>query len=512
MTTVHDKPITPPPDAPPSPFGGERGPVMERELFINNEWCASSTGEELGLVNPATEEPFGRAAAASSSDVDRAVGAARSAFDSGQWSRLSMHERAATLGRFADALEAEIEPLAELVMMETGLPRKDSIGGTKAMTSVLRYYAEIADDVQLVERRTGRTGVTALMEKMPVGVVAQIAPWNSPMVMAAFNLPAALLAGCTLVLKPSELTPLSAGYLADAALSVGLPPGVLNVIPATPAGSAALVSHPGVNKVAFTGSTPTGRKISEAASPTLKHVSLELGGKAAALVLDDAPLDRLVDTLTPAIMFNNGQMCLQPSRLLVPEDRKDEIVDAFAKSFAEVVVGPPAAPDTEVGPLISQKQYDHAIDLLTSVAADGGRFVIGGGRPDGLDTGFYVAPTIITDVSPESRVATEEIFAPVLVVLTYRTEEEALEIVNRTEFGLNDAVYSADTDRALRMARRMQSGSININNGQYLDVAIPFGGVKQSGHGQELGPEGLDSYFETHVIYLDAEPFHGLGG
>jgi aldehyde dehydrogenase (NAD+) len=331
------------------------------------------------------------------------------------------------------------------------------------------------------------------------------------MVMAAFNLPAALLAGCAVVLKPSELTPLSSGYLADAALRAGLPAGVLNVVPSTGDGSSALVRHPGVNKIAFTGSTVTGRKIAEAAAPTLKHVSLELGGKAAALVLDDAPLERLVDTLTPAIMFNNGQMCLQPSRLLVPERRRDEIVDALAKSFAGVVVGPPTAPDTEIGPFISQKQYDHVMDLLGSVAADGGRFAVGGGRPDGMDTGFYVAPTIITDVSPDSRVATEEIFAPVLVVLTYRTEEEALEIVNCTEFGLNDAVYSADTDRALQIARRMQSGSININNGQYLDAAIPFGGVKQSGYGRELGPEGLDSYFETHVFYLDAEPFHGLG-
>ena len=510
MTTDHDKLATSTDAAPPA-SGDDRRPIVERELFINNEWRASSTGETLSLVNPATEQPFGQAAAASVADVDRAVGAARTAFDSGPWPRLSMHERATVLARFADALEAEIEPLATLVTMETGLPRKDSIGGTKAMTSVLRYYVDIVDEVELVERRTGRTGVTASMEKMPIGVVAQIVPWNSPIVMAAFNLPGALLAGCTVVLKPSELTPLSAGYLADAALSAGLPPGVLNVIPAGPGASDALVRHPGVDKVAFTGSTPTGRKIAAAASPTLKHVSLELGGKAAALVLDDAPLERLVETLTPAIMFNNGQMCLQPSRLLVPEQRKDEIVDALAKSFAGVVVGPPSAPDTEVGPLISQKQYEHVMDMLRSAAADGGRFVIGGGRPDGMDTGFYVAPTIITDVSPDSRVATEEIFAPVLVVLTYRTEHEALEIVNRTEFGLNDAVYSADPERALRIARQMQSGSININNGQYLDAAIPFGGVKQSGYGRELGPEGLDDYFETHVIYLDAEPFHGLG-
>ena len=340
--------------------------------------------------------------------------------------------------------------------------------------------------------------------------MAQIVPWNSPIVMAAFNLPAALLSGCTLILKPSDLTPLSAGYLADAARRAGLPPGVLNVVPATSSSSDYLVRHPGVNKIAFTGSTATGRKIAEAAAPTLKHVSLELGGKAAAIILDDAPLARIVDTITHAILFNNGQMCLQPSRLLVPESRHDEIVEALAASFAAAVVGDPKDPQTNVGPLISRAQYDHVMGLLESAIADGGRFVVGGARPQDLDTGYYVAPTIVTGVSPTARIAREEIFACVLVVLTYRDENEAIAIANDTEFGLNDAVYSADADRALRIARKLESGSISINNGQLLDVGIPFGGVKQSGYGRELGPEGLDAYFETHTIYLNGENFHRL--
>jgi acyl-CoA reductase-like NAD-dependent aldehyde dehydrogenase len=486
-------------------------PLLERDLFINNLWCPSSTGENLTLINPATEQPFGRAAAASKNDVDAAVRAARAAFDTGPWPRLTIQERAKALLRLADELEAEIDPLTELVMMETGLPRADSVGGTKAMTTVLRYYASIASSVELVETRKGRTGVTASIEKFPLGVIAQIVPWNSPIVMAAFNLPAALLSGCTIVLKPSELTPLSAGYLADAALRAGLPPGVLNIIPSTPEGSEALVRHPGVNKIAFTGSTATGRKIAEAAGLTLKHLSLELGGNAAALVLDDAPLARLIDTMVPAMMFNNGQMCLHPARVLIPESRKDEIVGAFVEAFAKVVVGPPSDPKTKVGPVISRKQYDYVMSQLQSAIADGGRFAIGGGRPTGLDKGFYVAPTIITDVPPHARVAQEELFAPVMVVLTYADEEEALRIVNDTEFGLSNAVYSASPERAKKIARRMHSGSIHINNGQYLDVAIPFGGVKQSGYGRELGPEGLEAYFETRVIYLDAEPFHGIG-
>ena len=487
-----------------------RSPKLERDLFIGNQWRPGSTGQTIGLVNPATEQPFGRAAAASAEDVDAAVQAARTAFDTGPWPRLSLQDRAAALLRFADALEADIEPLAEVVMRETGLPWKEGIGGTRSMTTMLRYYADLAVQIQLVERHKGITGVTASIEKVPIGVVATIVPWNGPISMASVSLPAALLAGCTVVLKPSELTPLSAGYLADAALAAGLPSGVLNVIPALPAESDALVRHPGVNKIAFTGSTATGRKIAEAAAATLKHVSLELGGKAAALVLDDAPLPRLVETMTPAILFNNGQMCIQPARLVVPEHRKDEIVAAFAEAFAKVVVGPPDAPGTALGPLISRQQYDHAMGLLKSAAEDGGRFVTGGGRPPVLDIGFYVAPTIITDVSPGSRVGQEEIFAPVMVVFTYTSEEEALQIVNDTEYGLNDAVYSADPDRALAIARRMQSGTVNINNGMFADPAIPFGGVKQSGYGQENGPEGLDIYFETHVIYLDAGPFQGM--
>ena len=487
------------------------GPALERTLFIGGAWTPGTDGATFSLTDPTTEETFGSAVAASTTDVDAAVGAARTAFDDGPWPRLTIAERARHLHRFADALEDDLEPLAQLVMRETGLPRADSVGGTKAMLTVLRYYAELAGTVQLEERRVGRTGVSALIEKRPLGVVAQIVPWNSPVVMAAFNLPAALLAGCTVVLKPSELTPLSAGYLADAAQRAELPAGVLNIVTGPPVASEALVRHPGVDKVAFTGSTATGRSIAGAAAPTLKHVSLELGGKAAALILDDAPLDRIVETIVPAIMFNNGQMCLQPSRLLVPRARRQEIVDALAARFTQVVVGPPADAGTEVGPLISRKQYEKAMELIASAADEGGRIVVGGGRPRGLDTGYFVAPTIITDVGPRSRVATEEIFAPVLVVIAYDDEDDAVAIVNDTEFGLNDAVYSADPARALAVARRMDSGSVNINNGQYLDVGIPFGGVKQSGYGVELGPEGLDEYYQIRVIYLDAEPFHGLG-
>jgi aldehyde dehydrogenase (NAD+) len=485
-------------------------PMLERKLFINNEWRAGSTGEQLTLVNPATEVSFGSAASASRDDVNAAVAAARTAFDSGPWPQLSIQERAAILLRFASELESDIDALTELVIMETGLPRADSKGGTLAMLAVLRYYASIADTVQLVETRVGRTGVTASIEKFPIGVVAQIVPWNSPIVMAAINLPSALLAGCTVVLKPSELTPLSAGYLADAALRAGLPAGVLNIVTGAAAASDALVRHPDVNKVAFTGSTPTGRKVAEAAAATLKHVALELGGKAAALILEDAPLQRIVDAMVHATIFNNGQMCLQPSRLIVPESRKEEIVDALVKEFAKIPVGDPLDPKTRLGPLINRKQYDNVIRLLKSALEEGGRFAIGGGRPEGLDTGYYIAPTIIVGVSPKALVAREEIFAPVLVVLTYRTEEEGLAMVNDTEYGLNDAVFSADTDRALRVARKMQSGNVSINNGQMIDVAIPFGGIKQSGYGRELGPEGLESYFETHTIFLNGENFARL--
>jgi aldehyde dehydrogenase (NAD+) len=483
-------------------------PVIERNLFINNEWRPSSDGRSESLINPATEESFGRVALASKADVDAAVSAARAAFDEGLWPRLSLEQRAAYMTALADEIERDAEVIAEVVTAETGLVLGAARGNGLAFAGILRYYASLADTTELSEVRAGLTGVTARIEKRPVGVVAAIVPWNAPLGLAAFKLPPALLAGCTIVMKPSDFSPLSAGYVADAALRVGLPAGVINVLTAGPEQSQDLVSHPGVDKVTFTGSTTVGRAIATAVAPTLKQVTLELGGKSPAVILPDADLERLVYTLPVNICNNNGAQCTDPSRLIVPESRKDEIVGALAEAFARIKVGDPTDPEVEVGPMINKIHYERVLGFFESARQDGAQFPVGGGRAPGFDTGYYISPTIITDVSPDSRVAQEEIFGPVTAVFTYPddNEDEAIRLANNTEFGLNAAVYSADEQHALDVARKIQSGTVAINNGITIDLAIPFGGVKQSGYGRELGPEGLDAFYNTHAIFLDGEP------
>ncbi|WP_194238427.1 aldehyde dehydrogenase family protein [Streptomyces spongiae] len=488
----------------------QTAPVVERDLFIDNEWLPSADGRTGSLINPATEEPYGRFALASSADVDAAVRAARTAFDEGPWPRLSLKERADHMLALADEIDRNADTIAELTMFETGLILGNCRGNVLAFSGMLRYYASLADSTELHEVRTGASGVTARIEKRPVGVVVAIVPWNAPLGLAGFKLPPALLAGCTVVMKPSDFSPLSAGYIADAALKVGLPPGVINVLTAGPEQSRQLVSHPGVDKVTFTGSTGVGRAIAAAAAPTLKRVTLELGGKSPAVILPDADLERLVHTLPINICNNNGAQCVEPSRLIVPESRKDEIVGALAEAIAQVKVGDPADPDVLVGPMINKGHYDKVLGFFETARLEGATFAVGGGRAPGFDKGYYVSPTIITDVSPDSRVAQEEIFGPVTAVLTYRDEAEAIRLANHTEFGLNAAVYSSDTQHALEVARQIHSGTVAINNGITVDLAVPFGGVKQSGYGRELGPEGLDAFYNTHAIFLDGEPITSL--
>jgi aldehyde dehydrogenase (NAD+) len=484
--------------------------VFDRELFISNEWRPASTGEYITVVDPATEQPVGKAAAASKEDIDAAVAAARDAFDNGPWPAMTIQERAAALVRFAEEMEKDTEAITEVTVQESGLTVGACRGGAKTLPGVMRYYASLAASFPLLEIRKGLSGVTARIEKRPIGVVAAIIPWNSPLGMTAFKLPQALLTGNTVIMKPSEDTPISAGYVGDAWLRAGLPTGVLNIVTALPEASQYLVSHPGVDKITFTGSTAVGRAIAAAAAPTLKQLTLELGGKSPAVVLDDASVERVVETMVPAMTNNNGEVCTMPSRLIVPESRKDEIVDAMVSALREVSVGDPADPKTEVGPMVSRKHYERVMGYLQSAVDEGGKFAIGGGRPEGLDTGYYVAPTIITDVGPDAKVAQEEIFGPVLTVLTYHDEDEALRIANDVEFGLSGAVYSTDQDRALEMARKIRSGTVSLNNGLTMDIGVPFGGVKQSGYGRELGPEGLEAYLETRTIFIDGEPVRTL--
>lgn len=485
-------------------------PVTERDLFIAGQWVPAGGGRTIEVTNPATEQLLGHAGSATEQDVDAAVTAARTAFDTGPWPRMSMAERAEVLVRLAGELAADTAVVTELLIAETGLTRAASAGGAMTLPGVIGYNASLAASLQSVEIRKGVAGPTASIERVPVGVVVTIIPWNSPLGLAAFKLPQALLAGCTVVMKPSEVTPLSAGYIADASVRAGMPPGVLNVITALPQATSYLVAHPGVDKVSFTGSTAVGRAIAAGAAPTLKQLTLELGGKSAALVLDDASTERVVHTMVPAVVNNNGEVCTMPSRLVVPRARQEEIVTALAAAFAEVVVGDPSDPATDIGPMVNARHHQRVMGYLDSAIEEGGTFAVGGKRPQGLDVGYYVEPTIITGVSPQSRVAQEEIFGPVLTVLPYDDEEEAFAIINGTEYGLAGAVYSADADRALAAARRFVSGNVFINNGITLDISVPFGGVKQSGYGRELGPEGVEAYRVSRTIFLDGDPLTTL--
>ncbi|MEU3983992.1 aldehyde dehydrogenase family protein [Streptomyces sp. NPDC026672] len=476
--------------------------VVERGLFIGGTWRNASDGGHVTVHSPVDGRVVGRAATATPGDVADAVAAARGAFDRGPWPLLSHAERGEYLLRLAAELDRDVETAAHTVLGETGLSIHMARNNAEALSELLRHYVDTTPSSALVEEREGTSGVRALVEKVPVGVVAAIVPWNAPLRLAAFKVAPALLAGCTLVLKPSPETPLSIHFLADAAVRAGIPDGVINIVAADVEASRALVEHPDVDKISFTGSTAVGRSIAASAAGTFKRVTLELGGKSAVVVLDDAPLDRVVQDIASFLPLNNGAICAMPSRLLVSERRKDEVVSALVEALEKTVVGDPADPDTQLGPMINRRHYERVLGYIDAARAEGGHVVTVGSHPEGDTYGAYVRPTVITDVSADSAVAQEEIFAPVLTVLVYRDEDHAVDIANRSVFGLSGAVYGTDPERALSVARRIRTGTVNINHPLRFDPAVPCGGFKASGYGRELGPEGLHAYLETRSVFL----------
>jgi len=483
---------------------GAREAIEETRFFVGGEWVPShSTAPPLVVVDPATEEVVGRAAIAGSEDVGAAVGAARRAFDDSDWPRLSPHERAASLAAFADALASERTELTELLRTETGFPRPQARLEAGNMVALLRHAARMAPDLVLREERSGVRGAPTEITHLPVGVVAAIPAWNSPQTLAGNKIAPALLAGCTVVLKPAEQTSLDAFVIARAAERSGLPAGVLNLITGDASTAAALVGHPGVDKVAFTGSTAVGARVAAAAAANITRLSLELGGKSAAIVCDDAPLDQLLATLLPAVLSVNGEMCVAISRLLVSRGRKAEVLTALRTALERVVVGDPADDATQLGPLVTRQHRDRVLAAVRAAVAEGATLVTGGGVPEALERGFYLQPTVVTDVDPRSPIAQEELFAPVLVVLEYEDLDDAVRIANDTPFGLSGAVYSADPVQAIGLARRIRSGSVHVNNGMNLDFDLPFGGLKASGYGREYGREGVFEYLEPQVVFLD---------
>jgi aldehyde dehydrogenase (NAD+) len=476
--------------------------MRRRDLYVDGRWVAPDGGGTFPVVSPSTEAVVGEAPLASEADVDRAVAAARAAFESGPWPRMAPEDRAAVLARVAGLLAKRAPDIAGVTVDEMGCPVSQATASqTGLVAPVFAYYAELIRSFAF-ERRVEAGARAGLVTQEPVGVVAAVVPWNSPVMLSAWKLAPALAAGCTAVVKPPPEAPISNFVLAEALEEAGLPPGVVNMVPGGRELGEHLVTHAGIDKVAFTGSTAAGQRIMALCADQVKRVSLELGGKSASILLDDADLGTVVPRVVGAAMHLSGQSCGAHTRLLVPRSRYAEALDAAAAAASALPYGDPHDPATVVGPLVAERQRDRVEGYIRAAVEAGARVAAGGGRPAHLPKGWYVPPTILGDVDNGMRVAREEIFGPVLCLIPYAEEDDAVRIANDSQYGLSGGVWSADDGRALAMARRLRTGSIAVNGSYPPFPAVPFGGFKQSGLGRELGPEGLAGYLEPRSIGL----------
>lgn len=473
-------------------------------FFTDGEWVSPLSNDVIDVRSPATEEKVGQIPLGSAEDIDRAVKAARKAFDTTDWPWLPMKERGKYIRAIADAMEARSDELAAITTAESGQPLEKNVRYQVGLAiQTFRYYADLCDSYQIEERKQGLT-TPFIVRKEAVGVAGIITPWNSPIITAAFTVPAALAAGCTVVLKPAPESPLHAQFLADVAQSVGLPAGVLNVVPADREAGEALVRHPGVNKISFTGSTAAGRRIASICGEQLKRFSLELGGKSAAIILDDANLDEVVPWIVGVSTMNSCEACVGQTRILVPRARHDEFVEKFKAALGSLKMGNPLDPESDMGPLIAERQRDRVEGYIKIGLDEGAELAMGGGRLASEPKGWFIEPTFFANVSNDMRIAQEEIFGPVLCVIPYDGgDAEAVKIANDSEYGLSGTVWTADQDRGIEVARRVRTGNYGVNVFN-MDIAAPFGGFKQSGVGRALGVNGLEAYFEIKAIHLPA--------
>ncbi|ERS96093.1 aldehyde dehydrogenase (NAD(P)+) [Sporothrix schenckii 1099-18] len=477
-------------------------------LFINNEWVKSSDGGKITSINPTDETEIVSVYAATAEDVDRAVAAARAALDGPAWGELPATERGKLMHKLAELVEAHRETLATIETWDNGKPY--AVARDEDLTEVaetLRYYAGYADKRfgQVIETTPDKLAYTI---REPVGVCGQIIPWNYPLSMAAWKLGPALACGNAVVLKPAEQTPLSILYFANLVVAAGFPPGVVNILngPGAVTG-AALATHPRVDKIAFTGSTATARQIMKMASGTLKNITLETGGKSPLLVFADADLDQAVEWAHGGIMSNQGQICTATSRILVHASVYDKFLAAFQKQVRAISkVGDPFADATFQGPQVTKAQYDRVLSYVDVGKAEGATLVAGGRAATTAGAGgkgYFVEPTVFTDVQPTMRIFQEEVFGPFVVIGKFATEAEAVALANNTEYGLGAALFTTDLTRAHRVAKKLEAGMVWINSSNDSDWRIPFGGVKQSGIGRELGEAGLEAYSTIKAIHIN---------
>ncbi|WP_271407969.1 aldehyde dehydrogenase family protein [Pseudomonas sp. Q1-7] len=480
------------------------------QLYINGQWVAPVKGGTFDTLDPSSEALLARVAAATTEDVDLAVKAARQAFDEGPWPQMSGSARAAVLRRIAQGIRDRQQELAELEVRDNGKPLPEALWDIGDTAGCFDFYADLAEDldsqleqpVALADER-----FRSVARKEPVGVAGAIIPWNFPMLMAAWKVAPALAAGCSMVLKPSELTPLTALELARIADKAGLPAGVLNVIPGMgPDAGAPLAEHPGVDKLAFTGSVPTGSRIMKAAAKDIKNISLELGGKSPFIIFDDSDIEAAVEWIMFGIFWNQGQVCSATSRVLVQRDLYEPLLKRLKEEAEKVRIGNGLEEGVLLGPLVNKGQYDKVRAAIARGREEGAQLVYGGERPSGFEQGFYLQPTVFADVPEDSWIWQEEIFGPVVCVRPFDSEAEALRSANNSRFGLAAAVMSKDLQRAERVARKLRAGIVWINCSQPTFTEAPWGGYKQSGIGRELGEWGLNNYLETkQITRLDSE-------
>ncbi|MFK4064355.1 aldehyde dehydrogenase [Streptomyces sp. NPDC029674] len=477
--------------------------VEHGQLFIGGELVDPLGKGVIDVVSPHTGEVFARVPHAAPADVDRAVAAARRAFEHGPWPRMSLDERIEVISKIKDGFAVRHEEIARTISSENGTPYTSSVM-VQALAAMMVWDAAItvARDFTYEEARDGVLG-RILVRREPMGVVAAVVPWNVPQFTAAAKLAPALLAGCPVILKTSPEAPLDAYILAELAAEAGLPEGVLSIISADREVSEYLVGHPDVDKVSFTGSVAAGKRVMEVAARNLTRVTLELGGKSAAVVLPDADAASAVAGITPFAWMINGQACVAQTRILVPRTRYDEFAEAFAAAASALKVGDPLDPATELGPLVAQRQQQRSLDYIRIGQEEGAKILAGGGRPPGLDQGWYVEPTLFGGVDNSMRIAREEIFGPVICLLPYGEESEAVQIANDSDYGLSGSVWTADVERGIDIARQVRTGTYSVNTFS-LDMLGPFGGYKNSGLGREFGPEGYGEYFEHKMIHLPA--------